>query len=48
MYCESSQTGARSVQRDCGISVFGDIQSPTGHDAEQTALGDPALTTAGY
>lgn len=42
IYCESSQTGARSVQRDGGISVLGDSQSPTGHAAEQTALPDPA------
>lgn len=47
IYCEGSQTGAKHDQRSCGISVLGGNQSPTGHDAEQTAQVDPALSTGG-
>ena len=31
------------AQRNCGVSVHGDIQSMPGHDFGQRALADPAL-----
>ena len=31
------------AQRGCGVSVFGDVQNPTGHNPEQPASADAVL-----
>ena len=42
---DSSREGDRALahvsQRDCGVSLLGDIQSPPGHGPRQPALGGP-------
>ncbi|KAK4825754.1 hypothetical protein QYF61_002237, partial [Mycteria americana] len=40
-YCEGGTTLAQAAQRGCGVSISGDIQSPTGHGPGQPALADP-------
>ena len=38
IYCESCHTLAQLAERDCGLSILGDIQSLTGHSPWQTVL----------
>lgn len=37
-YCQCTQTPKHYAQRDCGVSIIGDNQNPTGHSPEQTAV----------
>lgn len=43
-YCEGGQTLEWAAQRGCAVSVLRDTQNLTGHDSEQPALDDPALS----
>lgn len=42
LYSEGGKTVAQATQRDCGVTISGDIQSPAGHGPGQTALADTA------
>lgn len=39
MQFSGGQTLPQVSQRGCGVSIFEDIQNPTGHSAGQPALG---------
>lgn len=41
-YCDDGQTLEWVSQKDCGVSICGDIQNMTGHSPGQLALADPA------
>lgn len=36
-------TVAQLVQRQCGVSLIGNVQKDTGHGSEHSVLGEPAL-----
>lgn len=38
-----SQTREQVAQRDCGVTIIGDIQSLVEHNSEQFALFDPTF-----
>jgi len=41
-HCEGDQALVQVAWRGCGVSIFGDIQTPSGHGPGKTALGSPA------
>lgn len=41
-YCEGDQAFRHIAKRVCRVSIFKDIQNPTGHGPEQSALAHPA------
>jgi len=40
--CEGDQAHVDIAQRDCGVSLLGDLQKPSGPGPGQLALGGPA------
>jgi len=41
-YCEGDQAPIRVAWRGDGVSIFGDIQKPSGHGPGKLVLEDPA------
>lgn len=42
--CEGSQTLAQAAQRDCGVSILGDIWNVGGYSPGQVAAADLTLS----
>lgn len=43
-YYVSGQTLEQIAEKGCEVLILGDIQKPTGHGPQQTALADPVLS----